>query len=162
MPDALRLERVTYRYPGGAAPALDDVDLDARARASWSLLAGASGSGKSTLLRAACGLVPHFYGGELAGRVRGRRAATRASTGPAELADVAAIGLPGPRVAGRDERRSRAELELPLESRGARGAAAARAVEETALALGIGDCSSARCTRSPAASCSASRSRRRS
>ena len=27
------------------------------------VLAGGSGSGKSTLLRAACGLVPHFYGG---------------------------------------------------------------------------------------------------
>ena len=33
----------------------------------------------------------------------------------------------------------RAEIELPLESRGMRGAALARAVEETALALGIAD-----------------------
>ena len=33
------------------------------------VLAGASGSGKSTLLRAACGLVPHFHGGEFGGRL---------------------------------------------------------------------------------------------
>ena len=53
----------------------------------------------------------------------------------------------------------RAELELPLEHRGEPPAAVARAVEETALALGRRrTCSSAAPTRSRAASSSASRS----
>jgi energy-coupling factor transport system ATP-binding protein len=33
------------------------------------LVAGASGCGKSTLCRASIGLIPHFYGGELLGRI---------------------------------------------------------------------------------------------
>jgi len=65
---ALRLDRVSYRYPGARAPSLRDFDLDV-APGEFVVLAGASGSGKSTLLRAACGLVPHFHGGEAAGRV---------------------------------------------------------------------------------------------
>ena len=42
-------------------------------RASWCLVVGRTGSGKSTLLRAVNGLVPHFTGGTLAGRVDRRR-----------------------------------------------------------------------------------------
>src|SRR5204863_191056 len=52
-----------YRYPERDAPALEDVTLEL-APGSFTVLAGRSGSGKSTLLRAACGLVPHFHGGE--------------------------------------------------------------------------------------------------
>ena len=66
--DALRLERVTYHYPGSPAPALDGVDLSIEP-GQLVLLVGGSGSGKSTLLRAAMGLVPHFHGGRLQGRV---------------------------------------------------------------------------------------------
>ena len=53
-------------------------------RASSSSSAGLSGSGKSTLLRAACGLVPHFHGGEFAGRVVTAGLDTR-EHGPGEL-----------------------------------------------------------------------------
>ena len=49
------------------------------------LLVGESGSGKSTLLRAALGLVPHFHGGELRGRVRVAGLDTREHR-PGELA----------------------------------------------------------------------------
>ncbi len=63
----LELERVTYTYAGGSAPALDDVDAVGQA-GELVVLAGDSGSGKSTLLRAASGLVPHFSGGTFAGR----------------------------------------------------------------------------------------------
>ena len=78
----LHMSGVTYRYPGDARPALDDVDLVA-GRGRDVVLAGLSGSGKSTLLRAACGLVPHFYGGEMAGQRARSAGATRATHGPA-------------------------------------------------------------------------------
>ena len=65
----IQLERVTYRYPAQAAPALRDVSLSLP-QGSFTLVVGASGGGKSTLLRALNGLVPHFYGGVFRGRVR--------------------------------------------------------------------------------------------
>ena len=136
MPDALCLERVRYTYPGAARPALDDVSLEI-AEGEMVVVAGLSGCGKSTLLRAACGLVPHFYGGRFAGRARASGRDTR-SEGPAQLADTVALVLQDPE-AQTVMNGVRAEIELPLESRGVQGAALARAVEETALALGVAD-----------------------
>jgi energy-coupling factor transport system ATP-binding protein len=136
MPDGLRFEHVTYTYPAAAAPALDDVSLDV-GDGELVVLAGASGSGKSALLRAACGLAPHFYGGTFAGRVRVSGRDTR-NEGPAQLSDVVSLVLQDPEAQA-VMNGVRAELELPLESRGVRGAALARAVEETALALGLAD-----------------------
>ena len=134
MPEALRMERVTYRYPSDTRAALDDVSLTLR-HGEMTVLAGVSGSGKSTFLRAACGLVPHFFGGEMAGVVRVCGRDTR-EHGPAGVADVAAMVFQDPEsqvvMNG-----VRAELELSLEGRGRGGAGAGRAVEETALALGI-------------------------
>lgn len=137
MPEAmLRVDSLTYRYPERATAALCDVDLEV-AQGELVLVAGTSGSGKSTLLRAASGLVPHFFGGELAGRVVVAGRDTR-ECGPAEVAAVASTVFQDPESqvvmtsVG-------AELALPLETRGAAGAAASRAVEETALALGIAD-----------------------
>src|SRR4051812_13119565 len=62
----LELDRVSYRYPGSDRPALDDISLTIDA-GEFVVVAGLSASGKSTLLRAACGLVPHFHGGEFSG-----------------------------------------------------------------------------------------------
>jgi len=131
---ALEIDGLEYHYPGAAVNALDGVDLRIEA-GELVVLAGRSGSGKSTLLRAACGLVPHFHGGEVAGSVTVAGRSTR-TTGPAELAT--AVGF----VAQEPETQVvsttvRAELELPLELRGAGGIEMARAVEETALALAI-------------------------
>ena len=100
------------------------------------MLAGVSGSGKSTLLRALCGLVPHFHGGEAAGALTVGGLDVR-EHGPGELAAVCGTVFQDPEtqvVMGG----VRAELELPLEHRGESPAAVARAVEETALSLGIG------------------------
>ena len=77
------------------------------ARASWCCWPATPASGKSTLLRAACGLVPHFFGGEVAGTRRRSAAWTRASTGPASSRAVTGTRLPGPRVAGGHEPRAR-------------------------------------------------------
>ena len=97
---ARRSTRVTYRYPGVAPPALRDVSL-ASSRASSSCWPAASGSGKSTLLRAAGGLVPHFHGGEFAGRLLGGRPRhARARAGRARRGRRHAV--PGSRDAGRD------------------------------------------------------------
>ncbi len=123
-----------YRYAGAERPALDGIDLTLAA-GEFVVLAGRSGSGKSTLLRAGCGLVPHFHGGEAAGDVVVNGVSTR-DAGPAELAT--SVGF----VAQEPETQVvsttvRAELELPLELRGARAVESGRAVEEAALALGI-------------------------
>jgi energy-coupling factor transport system ATP-binding protein len=65
----ISLEGVTYTYPDTAQPVLRDVSLHLPA-GSLTLVAGPSGSGKSTLLRCLNGLVPHFTGGTLVGRLR--------------------------------------------------------------------------------------------
>ncbi len=131
---ALEIERLEYRYADSAEPVLDGIDLRLEG-GEFVVLAGRSGSGKSTLLRAACGLVPHFHGGEIAGEVTVGGRSTR-ETGPAELAT--SVGF----VAQEPETQVvsttvRAELELPLELRGAGAVETARAVEEAALALAI-------------------------
>jgi energy-coupling factor transport system ATP-binding protein len=133
-PPALELECVSYRYPGARTEALTTVDLTVSA-GELIVLAGPSGSGKSTVLRVASGLVPHFYGGEFAGRASVAGMDTRHNR-PGELS--AAVGTvlqdPESQVVMSTPR---AELAFGLENRGASPAALARGVEETALALGI-------------------------
>ena len=86
---ALALDRVSFTYPEGPAPALDDVTLEVR-EGVFALVTGSTGAGKSTLLRTANGLVPHFTGGSFAGRVRaeGRDTLDHA---PRDLADAVAF-----------------------------------------------------------------------
>jgi energy-coupling factor transport system ATP-binding protein len=131
---ALTVDHLTYRYPGSAAPALRDVGL-AVDDEELVVVCGLSASGKSTLIRAACGLVPHFHGGEIAGRVTIGDLDTR-THGPAALAGVCGTVLQEPEtqvLMGT----VRGELALPLENRGDSAAAVARGVEEAALALGV-------------------------
>jgi energy-coupling factor transporter ATP-binding protein EcfA2 len=139
MPDrapVLDLEGLTYRYPDAARDALHEVSLAVRP-GEFVALAGRSGSGKSTLLRAACGLVPHFHGGEIAGRVEVAGLDSHVH-GPAELAG--AVGFlaqdPESQIVSTTVR---AEIALPLELRGTSSVRRARAVEEVALALAIPD-----------------------
>lgn len=137
MPDrALVCRALSYRYSNATGFALDDVSLEVNA-GEFILLCGRSGSGKTTLLRAACGLVPHFHGGEIEGSLEVAGFDVR-SHGPAELAR--AVGLlaqePEAQVVSTTVR---AEVELPLELRGVAPGPRARAVEEVGLALGIGE-----------------------
>lgn len=65
----ITLEDVSFRYNGGREKdGLRGVDL-AVPDGQVVLLCGESGSGKSTLTRLVNGLVPHFYEGDLTGRV---------------------------------------------------------------------------------------------
>jgi energy-coupling factor transport system ATP-binding protein len=131
----VRAERFGYAYPDGGGRSLRDVSLQIEP-GTFTLLAGLSGSGKSTLLRAFSGLVPHFHGGEADGELVVGGLDVR-EHGPGKLAAVCGTVFQEPEtqvVMGG----VRAELELPLEHRGEAPAAIARAVEETALALGVG------------------------
>lgn len=145
----LAIEGLSYAYPEAGHEAkstlspsegpnvafvLRDVSIEL-APGEFVLLAGRSASGKTTLLRAACGLVPHFHGGEIEGSVHVAGMDAIAG-GPGELA--AAVGY----VAQDPETQIvsttvAAEIELPLEMRGEPAATRARAVEEVALALAI-------------------------
>ncbi|MFW6056331.1 MAG: energy-coupling factor ABC transporter ATP-binding protein, partial [Chloroflexota bacterium] len=64
----IEFQRFSFTYWGRSQPALRNVDLriDDGERV---LVTGPSGSGKSTLARCMNGLVPHFHGGTLSGRV---------------------------------------------------------------------------------------------
>ena len=52
---SIRLEKITKRFPGADAPAVDGVDLDI-ADGEFVILVGPSGCGKSTILRMIAGL----------------------------------------------------------------------------------------------------------
>ena len=132
----LAIEDLSYRYPNADHDALGGVTLSIDA-GEFVVLAGRSGSGKSTLLRAACGLVPHFHGGEVSGGVEAAGLDAR-EWGPAELAGVVGFVAQDPETQIVSTT-VRAEIGLPLELRGETAARRARAVEEVALALAIPD-----------------------
>ena len=87
----IRFDNVTIRYPGAAAPTLENLTLRV-GEGELCLVVGPTGSGKSTLLRAVNGLVPYFTGGRLTGTVRVNGRDT-ASYRPRDLADV--VGMVG-------------------------------------------------------------------
>jgi energy-coupling factor transport system ATP-binding protein len=64
----IQIQGVNYTYPNSSTSALQDVTVQIEA-GQFVLLAGSSGSGKTTLLRCLNGLVPHFSGGKISGRV---------------------------------------------------------------------------------------------
>ncbi|MFD8692413.1 ATP-binding cassette domain-containing protein [Streptomyces sp. NPDC059651] len=82
----IRFDDVSVQYEGAESPTLSGVDLTV-AEGELVLLVGPSGVGKSTLLGAVSGLVPHFTGGRLTGRVTVGGRDTRTHK-PRELADL--------------------------------------------------------------------------
>ncbi|WP_406739854.1 ABC transporter ATP-binding protein [Streptomyces atratus] len=82
----IRFEQVSVHYEGAARATLSGVDLTVP-EGELVLLVGPSGVGKSTLLGAVSGLVPHFTGGTLSGRVTVDGRDTRTHK-PRELADL--------------------------------------------------------------------------
>ncbi|GGN92298.1 putative ABC transporter ATP-binding protein [Streptomyces albiflavescens] len=82
----IRFEDVSVTYDGAAEPTVRGVDFEVP-EGELVLLVGPSGVGKSTVLGAVSGLVPHFTGGTLRGRVTVAGRDTRTHK-PRELADV--------------------------------------------------------------------------
>lgn len=67
MPD-VRIDKLSFAYPGAARPVLRAIDLTIR-EGEFVLLAGPSGCGKSTLALAVAGLIPSRIAGHLRGAV---------------------------------------------------------------------------------------------
>ncbi|MER7400971.1 ATP-binding cassette domain-containing protein [Streptomyces sp. NPDC000070] len=82
----IRFEDVSVTYDGASEPTVQGIDFEVP-EGELVLLAGPSGVGKSTVLGAVSGLVPHFTGGTLRGRVTVAGRDTRTHK-PRELADV--------------------------------------------------------------------------
>ncbi len=132
----IELTGVGVTYHGADAPALSGVDLTIE-EGELCLVVGRTGSGKSTLLRTLNGLVPHFTGGTLHGRVTvaGRDTATHP---PRELADLVGIVGQDPR-AGFVTDIVEEELAWGMESLGLAHDVMRRRVEETLDLLGLVD-----------------------
>ena len=84
----IAFDAVTFAY-SDSEPVLRDATFAINA-GELALVVGPTGSGKTTILRAVNGLVPHFTGGTLQGRVSVAGRDTR-SAPPRELADVVGI-----------------------------------------------------------------------
>ncbi|WP_405493344.1 ATP-binding cassette domain-containing protein [Streptomyces sp. NBC_00096] len=132
----IRFEDVSVTYEGASAPSLSHADF-ALPEGELTLLVGPSGVGKSTLLGAVSGLVPHFTGGRLSGRVTVAGRDTRTHK-PRELADV--VG-----TVGQDPLAHfvtdvvEDELAYGMESLGLPPSVMRRRVEETLDLLGLNE-----------------------
>ncbi|WKK22184.1 ATP-binding cassette domain-containing protein [Streptomyces olivoreticuli] len=130
----IRFEQVSVTYDDTAAPALGGVDLTVP-EGELCLLVGPSGAGKSTLLGTVSGLVPHFTGGTLHGRVTVAGRDTRTHR-PRELTDVVGTVGQDP-LAHFVTDTVEDELAYGMESLGVAPAVMRRRVEETLDLLGL-------------------------
>ncbi len=130
----IRFDHVSLRYDGAEQSTLRDIDLTVD-EGELCVVVGATGSGKTTMLRSVNGLVPHFSGGTLTGRVLVDGRST-ADHHPRDLADVVGFVVQDPKsgfVAGTVED----ELAFSMESLGIEPATMRRRVEETLDLLGL-------------------------
>ncbi|WP_416482199.1 ABC transporter ATP-binding protein [Streptomyces sp. CL12] len=130
----IRFEKVSVTYDGAAEPTVRDVDFEVP-EGELALLVGPSGVGKSTVLGAVSGLVPHFTGGTLGGRVTVAGRDTRTHK-PRELADVVGTVGQDP-LAHFVTDTVEDELAYGMESLGLAPEVMRRRVEETLDLLGL-------------------------
>ncbi|MFF0478570.1 ABC transporter ATP-binding protein [Streptomyces sp. NPDC004284] len=132
----IRFENVSVRYEEDAGPTLRNVNLTVP-EGELVLLVGPSGVGKSTLLGAVSGLVPHFTGGTLTGRVTVDGRDTRTHP-PRELADL--VGTVGQDPSAHFVTDTvEDELAYGMESLGLAPGVMRRRVEETLDLLGLAE-----------------------
>ncbi|MFF1353089.1 ABC transporter ATP-binding protein [Streptomyces sp. NPDC058297] len=132
----IRFEDVSVTYDGAVTPTVRNIELDVP-EGELVLLVGPSGVGKSTLLGAVSGLVPHFTGGTLSGRVTVAGRDTRTHK-PRELADV--VGTVGQDPLSHFVTDTvEDELAYGMESLGLAPDVMRRRVEETLDLLGLSD-----------------------
>ncbi|MBT2395319.1 ABC transporter ATP-binding protein [Streptomyces sp. ISL-100] len=132
----IRFENVSVSYDDAASPAIQGVDLTVP-EGELVLLVGPSGVGKSTLLGTVSGLVPHFTGGTLRGRVTVDGRDTRTHK-PRELADVVGTVGQDP-LAHFVTDTVEDELAYGMESLGLAPDVMRRRVEETLDLLGLAE-----------------------
>ncbi|MFE6855802.1 ABC transporter ATP-binding protein [Streptomyces sp. NPDC057674] len=132
----ITFDQVTVHYEDTAEPVLRDVDLTVE-EGELCLVVGHTGVGKSTLLGAVNGLVPHFTGGTLHGRVTvdGRDTADHP---PRELADVVGVVGQDP-LDGFVTDTVEEELAYSMEQLAVPPATMRKRVEETLDLLGLAD-----------------------
>jgi energy-coupling factor transporter ATP-binding protein EcfA2 len=132
----IRFDQVSITYPNAIAPTLRDVDLSID-EGELCLVVGQTGVGKSTLLGAINGLVPHFTGGTLSGRVTvdGRDTSTHP---PRELADLIGVVGQDP-LAGFVTDTVEEELAYAMEQLAIKPEVMRKRVEETLDLLGIAE-----------------------
>jgi energy-coupling factor transporter ATPase len=64
----LSIENLSYAYPNAETPALNDVSLSVN-KGEFVVICGPTGAGKTTFCRCILGLIPHFFGGDMSGKV---------------------------------------------------------------------------------------------
>ncbi|MGW7042291.1 ABC transporter ATP-binding protein [Streptomyces avermitilis] len=132
----IHFEDVSVTYDGAAEPTVRGVDFTVP-EGELVLLVGPSGVGKSTVLGAVSGLVPHFTGGTLRGRVTVAGRDTRTHK-PRELADV--VGTVGQDPLSHFVTDTvEDELAYGMESLGIAPDVMRRRVEETLDLLGLAE-----------------------
>lgn len=129
-------DHVSVQYTGAPAPTLREVDLTVH-EGEFALVAGRTGVGKSTLLGAVNGLVPHFTGGTLTGRVVVGGLDTRDHP-PRELAHLVGVVGQDP-AAGFVTDTVEEELAYGMEQLGVKPSVMRTRVEETLDLLGIAE-----------------------
>jgi energy-coupling factor transport system ATP-binding protein len=132
----IEFEHVSLTYDGAKSPVLRAVDLRIE-EGELALVVGRTGVGKSTLLGAINGLVPHFTGGTLSGRVTVDGRDTQ-SHRPRELADVVGVVGQDP-LAGFVTDTVEEELAYAMEQLAVPADVMRKRVEETLDLLGIAD-----------------------
>jgi energy-coupling factor transporter ATP-binding protein EcfA2 len=130
-------EGVGYAYGSGRQHrVLEKIDL-AVGQDRYLLVSGASGSGKSTLCRTFNGLIPHFYGGRLDGRVIVDGVATADLT-VGRLFDRVGMVFQNPEAQLFNRTVAR-EIAFGLESLGLGRDEIHRRIQQSAAAVGIDD-----------------------
>ncbi|MEV4050818.1 ATP-binding cassette domain-containing protein [Amycolatopsis sp. NPDC049688] len=132
----IEFSRVTVTYPDASRPVLSDVSLVVE-EGELCLVAGPTGAGKSTFLGALNGLVPHFTGGRLSGRVlvAGRDTSVYP---PRDLASVVGVVGQDP-LSGFVTDTVEEELAYAMEQLAVPPDVMRKRVEETLDLLGIAD-----------------------
>ncbi len=130
----IKIKDFTFHYSGVEKPALNNISLEIE-DGEFVLVTGPSAGGKSSLCRCMNGLIPHFYGGKVAGSVEVQGLNTLANS-PRELATRVGMIFQDPenQLVTQDVER---EIAFGLENLAFPRNLIARRIEESLDTLGI-------------------------